>query len=139
MSAELRQLANGFAYRARKFSGYAINGYHFRTTSFDQRRPNRKTTHSREFTLGSDEVEYYGRIEEIYELNFHGSKSLTPVIFKCNWFDLEVMRWTHSNLGLVEIRPNCTLTGDDVYIEAQEATQVYYLPYVCQTKEHLKV
>jgi hypothetical protein len=30
------------------------------------------------------------------------------------------------------------LLGDDVYIIAQHATQVYYLPYACQTKEHLK-
>jgi hypothetical protein len=49
-----------------------------------------------------------------------------------------VTRRTHSNLGIVEIRQDSTLPGDDVYIVAQQATQVYYLPYVCQTKEHLK-
>jgi hypothetical protein len=48
------------------------------------------------------------------------------------------MRQTHSNLGIVEIRQDSTLAGDDVYIVAQQATQVYYLPYACQTKEHLK-
>jgi hypothetical protein len=32
------------------------------------------------------EGEYYGRIEEIYALNFHGSKPLTTVVFKCHWF-----------------------------------------------------
>jgi len=53
---------------------------------------------------GLDEVEYYGRIEEIYELKFHGSKPLTLVIFKSHWFDPEVTRRTHSNLGLVEIQ-----------------------------------
>ena len=31
MSAGLRQVANGFAYRVRKYSGYDINGYRFRT------------------------------------------------------------------------------------------------------------
>jgi hypothetical protein len=60
------------------------------------------------------------------------------VIFKCHWFDLEVTRRTHSNLGLVEIRQDSILQGDNVYIVAQQATQVYYLPYACQTKEHLK-
>jgi hypothetical protein len=49
-----------------------------------------------------------------------------------------VTRWTHSNLGIVEIRQDSTLPGDDVYIVAEQATQVYYLPYACQTKEHLK-
>jgi hypothetical protein len=82
MSAELRQVANGFPYRVRKYSRYDVNEYHFRTTSFDQSWPNRKTTCSGVFTPGLDEVEYFGRIEEIYGLNFHGSKPLTPVIFK---------------------------------------------------------
>jgi hypothetical protein len=60
------------------------------------------------------------------------------VIFKCHWFDPQVTRQTHSNLGIVKIRQDSTLPGDDVYIVAQQATQVYYLPYSCQTKEHLK-
>jgi hypothetical protein len=138
MSAELRQVANGFAYRVRKYSGYDVNGYRFHTTSYNQSRPNRKTMCSGVFTLSLDSVDYFGRIEEIYELNFYGSKPLTPVIFKSYWFDPQLTRQTHSNLGIVEIRQDSTLLGDDVYIVAQQATQVYYLPYACQTKEHLK-
>jgi hypothetical protein len=103
MSVELRQVANGFAYRIRKFSGYDVNGYHFRTTSYEQSQPNRKTTRSGVFTPSLHEVKYFGRIKETYELNFHGSKPLTPVIFKCHWFDPEVTRHTHSNLGIVKI------------------------------------
>jgi hypothetical protein len=61
------------------------------------------------------------------------------MILKCHWFDPQVMRRRHSNLGIVEIRQDSTLPGDDVYIVAQQATQVYYLPYACQTKKHLKV
>jgi hypothetical protein len=49
-----------------------------------------------------------------------------------------VTRRTYSNLGIVEIRQDSTLPGDNVYIVAQQSTQVYYLPYACQTKEHLK-
>jgi hypothetical protein len=122
----------------KKYSGYDVNGYRFRTTNYDQSRSNRKTTCSGVFTPGLDDIDYFGRIEEIYELNFYGSKPLTPVIFKCHWFDPQVMRRTHSNLGIVEIRQDSTLPGDDVYIVTQQATQVYYLPYACQTKEHLK-
>jgi hypothetical protein len=51
-------------------------------------------------------------------LSEHGSKPLTPVIFKCHWFDPQVTRQTHSNLGIVEIRQDSTLPGDDVYIVA---------------------
>jgi hypothetical protein len=138
MSAELRQVADGFDYRVRSYSGYDVNGYRFGTISHEASRPNRKTTNSGVFTLGLDNVEYYGRIEEIYELSFHGSKPLNPVIFKCHWFDPDVTRRTYSNLGLVEVRQDSVLPGDDVYIVAQQAIQVYYLPYACQTKEHLK-
>jgi hypothetical protein len=55
------------------------------------------------FTPELDHVEYYARIEEIYELNFHGSKPLSLVSFKCHWFDPEVMRRKYSNIGLVKI------------------------------------
>jgi hypothetical protein len=34
MSAELRQVANDFAYRVKKYSGYDVNGYRFRTTNY---------------------------------------------------------------------------------------------------------
>jgi hypothetical protein len=119
MSAELRQVANGFAYRVSKYSGYDVNGYCFRTTSYDQSRPNRKTTCSGVFTPGIDEIYYFGRIEEKYELNFHGSKHLTPVIFKCHWFDHQVTRRAHSNLRIVEIQQDSTILRDDVYTVAQ--------------------
>lgn len=139
MSAELRQVANDFAYRVKKYSGYDVNGYRFRITNYDQSRPNRKTTCVLEslrptltMAIILDESKKY--ISSI----FYGSKPLTPVIFKCHWFDPQVMRRTHSNLGIVEIRQDSTLPRDDVYIVAQQATQVYYLPYACQTKEHLK-
>ena len=52
---------------------------------------------------GTDGVDYYGRIEEIYELSFRGSTNLYPVIFRCHWFDPGVTRKT-PHLGLVEIR-----------------------------------
>ena len=43
-----------------------------------------------------------------------------------------------SNLGLVEIRQSSVLPRDDVYIVAQQAMQVYYLSYPCQTVDCLK-
>ena len=72
MSAELRQVADGCAYRVKSFTDYDVNGYRFHTTSHKQSRPNRRTTNTRVFTQALDGVEYYGRIEEIYELMFHG-------------------------------------------------------------------
>ena len=74
MSAELRQVADGCAYRVRSFTNYDVNGYLFHTTSHEHSQPNRRTTNTGVFTQGLDGVEYYGRIEEIYKLMFHGRK-----------------------------------------------------------------
>ena len=71
MSAELRQVANSFAYRVKKYSRYDVNGYRFRTTNYEKSRPNRKTTCSGVFMPGLDDVDYFGRIKEIYELNVY--------------------------------------------------------------------
>ena len=113
-----------------------MNGYRFHTASYEQSRLNRKTTNSGVFIPGTDGREYYGRVEEIYELSFHGYKH-KPVIFKCHWFDPVVIRRS-MNLGLVEIRQDSVYPGDDVYIVAQQAVRVYYLSYACQTKEDMK-
>jgi hypothetical protein len=67
ISDELRQVANGFAYRVRSFTGYDVNGYRFHLASYKQSRPNRRTTNSEVFTPDTDGLNYYGRIEEIYE------------------------------------------------------------------------
>jgi len=122
MTAELRQVANGFAYKVKSFTSYDVNGYRFRTSSYEQSQPNRKTTSTGVFTAGQDRVEYYGRLEEIYELSFHGCRPLNPVIFKCHWFDPAVTRRTWASLGVVEIRQDSILPGDDVYVVAQQAT-----------------
>ena len=109
----------------------------FTQQSHEQSRPNRRTTNTGVFTSGFDGVEYYRIIEEIYELTFHGCKPLNPVIFKWHWFDPDDVRHT-PNLRLVKIRQSSVLPGDDVYIVAQQATQVYYLSYPCQTDDRLK-
>ena len=137
MDPELVQVSSGFLYRVRSFAAYDVNGYRFHTTAHEESRPNRRTTNTGVLTPGTDGADYYGRIEEIYEVKFRGSKPLKPVIFKCHWFDPAVTRRT-PNLGLVEIRQDSVCPGEDVYVVAQEATQVYYLPYACPNDDRLK-
>ena len=87
MIPELMQFTDGYAYMVMSYSGYDVNGFRFHTKRHEQSRPNRRTINSGVCTIAHDGVEYYGRIEEIYELTFHGCKPLKPVIFKCYWFD----------------------------------------------------
>jgi len=62
MSAELRQVADGFGYRVKSFNGYDVNGYCFHTMGYEQSRPNRRTTNTGVFTsakMGSTIMEDY--------------------------------------------------------------------------------
>ena len=137
MDAELRQVANGFDYKVRTFEKYDINGYRFRTVDKEQNMPDRKSTNSGVSAVEGG-IEYYGRVEAIYELLFYGEKPPNVVVFKCHWFLPSKTRRTHEHVGLVEIRQDTHLNVPDVYITAQQATQVFYLSYPCQTDENLK-
>ena len=82
-------------------------------------------------------IEYYGRVEAIYELQFYGENPPNVVVFKCYWFQPKETRRTHEHLGLVEIKQSTHLDVPDVYIMAQQATQVFYLPWACQSDPNL--
>ena len=131
MDEELKQVVKGFPYRVKSFTVYDVNGYRFHTRSHELSRPNRKTTNTGVRTPGTDDRDYYDIVKEIYELNFELRGGHKPVVFKCHWFDPNVTRRA-PEIGQVEIRQDSLYQGDDVYIVAQQATQVYYLPWACQ-------
>jgi hypothetical protein len=83
-------------------------------------------------TVGEDGVEYYGIIEEIIELCFCSTKPLKLVLFKCHWFHRSSGVRQSPNIGLVEVKKDPVLPGNEHFIVAQQATQVYYLPYPCK-------
>ena len=138
MEEELRWVSMGFNSRVMTCEKYDVNGYRFHTEEHQNSRPDPKTINTGVFTEGDNEVEYYGRVGKIYELTFNrGRETLSLVVFKCLWFDPNKgLRHTPS-VGLVEVKPSTVYAGADLFIVANQATQVYYLPYPCQ-KEYLK-
>jgi hypothetical protein len=62
-------VANGFNYKVLSFNTYDVNGYRFYTTRYEQSRPNPRTMNTGVFTPGTYQEEYYGIVEEIYELD----------------------------------------------------------------------
>ena len=98
----------------------------------------RKSTNCCVSAIGEGGTEYYGRVEAIYELLFYGENPPNVVVFKCYWFQPKETRRTHEHIGLVEINQSTHLDVPDVYIMAQQATQVFYLPWACQTNPNLK-
>ena len=87
----------------------------------------RKSTNCCVSTISEGDTEYYGRVEAIYELQFYGANPPNVVVFKFYWFQLKEIRRTHEHIGLVEINQSTPLDVPDVYIMAQQATQVFYL------------
>ena len=99
-------------------------------------RPNAKTINTGVYTRGADDIDYYGRLQNIYELTFNNTNiELKLFVFKCHWFDPHGGKRSTPSIGLVEVRPSTTYTGADVYIVAHQAKQVYYLPYPCKKEE----
>ena len=77
-----------------KYEKYDVNGFRFHTEYHQNSRPNAKTVNTGVFTKGSrgvdgaDYVDYYGRLEKVYELTFNRTNvELKLVMFKCHWFD----------------------------------------------------
>src|SRR3954464_2373607 len=72
-----------------------------------QTMPDRKTTNSGVSAIDGG-VEYYGIVEEIYELLYYGENPPNAVVFKCHWFDPKDTRRTHEHVGLCNT-PGVTL------------------------------
>jgi hypothetical protein len=114
-----------------------VNGYRFRTRSYEEKRGNLKTTCTGVRTPGTDRKDYYGIVEQILELDFGKFLGCKPVMFKCHWFDPQVTK-KDLKIGQVEIRQDSKYGGDDVYIVAnRDAKQVYYLPWANQNDKRL--
>jgi hypothetical protein len=58
ISSELCAVACGCELRVRSFTGYDVNGFHFHTTAYEERRPNRSTTNSGVVTIDTESWKY---------------------------------------------------------------------------------
>lgn len=96
ISHDIKFLAQGPAPYARRFTAYNINGFKFRTLSREQ---GLKTQNSGVFLMSDTscvassadrnlrqaDLPYYGKLEDIIELNYYGK--FRVVLFKCKWAD----------------------------------------------------
>ncbi|XP_016476614.2 uncharacterized protein LOC107798160 [Nicotiana tabacum] len=142
MSIDLKFLARGPLVVARRFTAYNINGSKFRTLA---REEGLRTQNSGVFltsktscvassidgNLRQVELPYYGKLEDILEINYYGRFKV--VLFKCRWADTardrgyKKDRW---NLNCVNFG-RLIHTGEreeyEPYMEASQAQMVYYV------------
>jgi hypothetical protein len=87
---DLRHLAYRLV-KVRSYGHYNVNGFQFRSTTFEALRPLAVTTNSgvvmRAIDFEGRETNYYGIIKKIHEFSSAGNKELKVAFFDCDWFD----------------------------------------------------
>ncbi|KAL9346822.1 hypothetical protein Peur_061675 [Populus x canadensis] len=124
----LSSLSLGPERKCKCYNGYFVNGYVFHTEEYGQ---GRKTYNNGVCVKGSTsselEVDYYGRLEEVVELQYHNERNIM-FLFKCYWYDTtdRGIR-VDPHYGLVEINSKARLRNiNDVFVFAKQCQQVYY-------------
>ena len=140
MSKEVAILASGPSQWARRYTGYIVNGFRFRTKQRERRLNTQNsgvmldaTTES--FASAKDkrpvsgDVTYYGVLTDIFELRY--SNDFKFVLFKCDWVD------THSGttkddfeFTLVNFKHSLykhNRLSDEPFILASQAKQIWYV------------
>jgi hypothetical protein len=85
---DLLSLSRGPLQNNTCFGGYDMNGFRFRIESRDKNRctQNSGVVVSAEGSTISENVEYYGILTEIIELQFLGGRRVP--LFRCKWVDV---------------------------------------------------
>ena len=142
ISDDIKFLAQGPAPYARRFTAYNINGFKFRTLSREQ---GLKTQNSGVFLMSNTscvassadrnarqaDLPYYGKLEDIIELNYYGK--FRVVLFKCKWADATRDRgfkrdvWNFNCVNFSKLIHSGDREDDDPYIEASQANMVFYV------------
>ncbi|XP_047333830.1 uncharacterized protein LOC124937589 isoform X1 [Impatiens glandulifera] len=132
---------------ATTYSTYFINGYVWRAGDYGS---NRSTMNSG-ISVHANDVDYYGLLEEIIELQYPGP-CLRVVLFRCIWFDPTRGTRVNPTYRLIDVNMKHRLRKYDPFVLAQQAIQVYYSNYptpmndpncewlaVCKTKARGKI
>lgn len=109
---------------------YFINGYKFHTEEWSKgRKTSNCGVHVKGLAEGGN-TDFYGIIKHIFELDYFGLKHKIPV-FYCEWFDPTKNTGTkvHPQYKTVDIKMDKRYCPYDPFILAQNARQVYYVPY----------
>jgi hypothetical protein len=105
---DLRQLAYRLV-KVRRYGRSDVNGFRFRSTTFEALCPLAKTTNSRVVTRAIDaeghKTNYYRIINKNLEFSFIGNKELKVVFFDCDWFDSN-NRTRQNQFGMMEVKHN---------------------------------
>ena len=124
----LSSLSLGPERKVKCYNRYFVNGYVFHTEEYEhEKKIYNNSVCVKGSTSSKLEVDYYGRLEEVVELQYHSEQNRV-FLFKCYWYDTtdRGIR-VDSHYGLVEINSKARLRNvKDVFVFAKQCQQVYY-------------
>ena len=123
----IRDVAFGPQLHATEFSMYFVNGYRFQTVA----RSFGRATDNSGVSISTGDMDYYGRITDIFEIEYPGAPTKRCTFFNVTWFDPTpgIGTRTDERLNIMEVNKNRRLSTLEPYILAQQAVQVAYLTY----------
>lgn len=75
------------------------------------------------------EVDFYGVLQDIIEVQYPGMLGLRCVLFKCDWFDPTPGRGVRENKYGVDVNQSRRYNKFEPFILASQAEQVTFVPY----------
>ncbi|KAL4561837.1 hypothetical protein LXL04_034017 [Taraxacum kok-saghyz] len=125
-------LAKGPSPTSKRYHGYYVNGYRFHTKSRDARCHTKNSgvsitaltpsfASSRDKNPAVGNVDYYGRILDILELDYWSQFKVA--LFRCEWYQLEKGKY-----GLTCVNFNKFCSSNDPFVMPSQVHQVFYVP-----------
>ncbi|XP_060200510.1 uncharacterized protein LOC132628763 [Lycium barbarum] len=130
----LRSLSHGLLIRAYDYPMCFVNGYKFHTL----RRGSARLTMNRGVCISDPNVgDYYGRIQEIIQVEYREVALKKTTLFKCEWFDttMNVGVKEHNQYKLVDVNHRRRFNKYEPFFLAMQATQVCYVSYRSTKKD----
>jgi hypothetical protein len=120
MHPDLRPLSYGYI-TIRSYGRYDVNGFHFRSTIFEDTHPLAVTCNTgvivrAEYDEGQ-ETNYYEVIKDILKITFGGDKDLRVAFFYCHWFD-PTCGTRENQYGKIEVKHEERVCGHDNFVLA---------------------
>ena len=124
---DLRTLALGPLRGVKCFNGYIANGFRFHTRDTEKKRVNQNSGVMVNGTNGSKEVDYYGILTKIIELQYLDGKRV--VLFRCDWWDVHKIGRSIKidNHGFVSVNTRFQLRTKEPFVLMSQAQQVFYV------------
>jgi hypothetical protein len=125
ISEYLKKLARGPIFTVVTYQGYIINGYTFYPEQQDMKSmyQNSGVRVDAYDVMGQEKNMYYGQIQEIWELDFHGFK--IP-LFRCNWVDA-IKGVVEDWYMFISVNLNHQRYKSEPFMLAKHVAQVFYV------------